>query len=97
MDYVRLHINRVIDSGIENIASSLVNMFVSPSALFPYVPLRSNTHRNEESAWMTLPRLQELHLIGLGFSVATPPEGIKAEVLVVTDFDDLTQHAAEVR
>ncbi|XP_069172144.1 LOW QUALITY PROTEIN: carboxypeptidase Q [Procambarus clarkii] len=49
--------------------------------------------RNTESAWMTLPRLQELSILGLGSSVATPPEGIRAEVLVVKDFDDLQKHA----
>nr|XP_053631515.1 carboxypeptidase Q-like isoform X1 [Cherax quadricarinatus] len=49
--------------------------------------------RNTESAWMTLPRLHKLNVLGLGSSVATPPEGIKAEVLVVKDFDDLKTHA----
>ncbi|KAG7167434.1 Carboxypeptidase Q-like 1, partial [Homarus americanus] len=38
--------------------------------------------RNTESAWMTQPRLHQLNMLGLGGSVGTPPEGIKAEVLV---------------
>ncbi|XP_042224675.1 carboxypeptidase Q-like [Homarus americanus] len=49
--------------------------------------------RNTESAWMTQPRLHQLNMLGLGGSVGTPPEGIKAEVLVVKDFDDLQKHA----
>lgn len=49
--------------------------------------------RNNESAWMVLPRLHKLNMLGLGSSVGTPPEGIRAEVLVVKDFEDLEQNA----
>ncbi|XP_042880832.1 carboxypeptidase Q-like [Penaeus japonicus] len=49
--------------------------------------------RNNESAWMVLPRLHKLNMLGLGSSVGTPPEGIRAEVLVVKDFDDLEANA----
>ncbi|KAG0721200.1 Carboxypeptidase Q [Chionoecetes opilio] len=52
--------------------------------------------RNTENAWMTLPRLQKLSMMGLGSSVATPPEGITAEVLVVKNFDDLQKQKAKV-
>ncbi|KAK8386752.1 hypothetical protein O3P69_017900 [Scylla paramamosain] len=45
--------------------------------------------RNNESAWMTLPRLKQLHIMGLGSSVGTPPQGITADVLVVKSFDEL--------
>lgn len=50
--------------------------------------------RNDEAAWMRLPRLHKLNILGLGSSVATPPSGITAEVLVVTSFDDLKNQSA---
>ena len=40
---------------------------------------------------------QHLHLTTLGGSVATPQQGISAQVLVVHSFDDLRAHAAEAR
>ncbi|KAG7159803.1 Carboxypeptidase Q-like 3 [Homarus americanus] len=49
--------------------------------------------RNNESLWMTRPRLQELNMLALGRSVGTPPGGIRAEVLVVRDFKDLERQA----
>jgi carboxypeptidase Q len=53
--------------------------------------------RGAESAELLAPRAVALHMIGLGGSVATPPEGISAEVLVVDSFDDLTRRAAEAK
>ena len=46
---------------------------------------------------MILPWPRELPMLGLGFSVATPPGGIRAEVLVVTSFADLEARAEEAR
>jgi hypothetical protein len=40
---------------------------------------------------------QQLHLTALGGSVATPRQGISAQVLVVHSFDELRAHAAEAR
>jgi carboxypeptidase Q len=40
---------------------------------------------------------QRLHLATLGGSVATPPQGISAQVLVVHSFDELRARAAEAR
>jgi len=51
--------------------------------------------RGEESAEMLVPRARRLPMLGLGGSIATPPEGITAEVLVVKSFADLTERAAE--
>ena len=51
--------------------------------------------RGEESAQMVRPRVQNLPILGLGGSIATPPGGITADVLVVGSFSDLTAKAAQ--
>ncbi len=53
--------------------------------------------RGEESLEMTLPRPRKLPMLGLGGSIATPPGGIRAEVLVVSSFDELEQRASEAQ
>ncbi|MDW8219433.1 MAG: M28 family metallopeptidase [Bacteroidota bacterium] len=53
--------------------------------------------RGEESCTMLSPRVCSIAMLGLGGSVATPPEGIAAEVLVVKDFAELQGRAAEAR
>jgi carboxypeptidase Q len=53
--------------------------------------------RGEESATLVSPRAWRLHMVGLGGSVGTPPEGITAPVLVVKSFDDLSAHAADAK
>ncbi len=45
--------------------------------------------RGRESATMLKPRVEPLHMLGLGRSVGTPPEGITAPVVVVADEDAL--------
>ena len=42
--------------------------------------------RGAESGEITAPVTKPLHMLGLGMSVATPPAGITAEVVVVPDF-----------
>ena len=43
--------------------------------------------RGDESGEIIAPVTKKLHMLGLGMSVATPPTGITAEVVVVPDFD----------
>ncbi|HEX3719402.1 MAG TPA: M28 family metallopeptidase [Verrucomicrobiae bacterium] len=51
--------------------------------------------RGAESAEMLLPRPHRLPMLGLGGSIATPPDGITAEVLVVKSIADLKEHSSE--
>jgi carboxypeptidase Q len=50
--------------------------------------------RGSESAQLVQPRAQDLPMLGLGGSIATPPAGITADVIVVSSFSDLTSKAA---
>ncbi|XP_052767631.1 carboxypeptidase Q-like [Mya arenaria] len=52
--------------------------------------------RGDESAVMLKPRVHKLPMLGLGYSVGTGPQGIKAEVIVVKSFDELEKRATEV-
>jgi carboxypeptidase Q len=53
--------------------------------------------RGLESAVLVKPRLDTLHMLGLGGSVATPKGGVTAPVLVVSSFEDLERRKAEAR
>jgi hypothetical protein len=47
--------------------------------------------RGAESAHLTAPENQPLHILGLGMSVGTPAGGITGDVVVVSDFDELAK------
>jgi carboxypeptidase Q len=51
--------------------------------------------RGTESAQLVNPRAQNLPMLGLGGSIATPPGGITADVIVVGSFSDLTAKARQ--
>jgi carboxypeptidase Q len=53
--------------------------------------------RGEERIELLAPVRRPLPMLGLGGSIATPPGGITAEVLVVSSFEDLEKRAADAR
>lgn len=53
--------------------------------------------RGEESATLLYPRYKDLPMLGLGSSVGTPPEGIRAKAVVVSSFDELHKLSKTVK
>ncbi len=53
--------------------------------------------RGQESAVIIDPPEHPIAMLGLGGSVATPPEGVEADVLVVKDFQDLEARGAQAK
>jgi carboxypeptidase Q len=53
--------------------------------------------RGQESATIVDPPEHAIAMLGLGGSVATPPQGIEAEVLVVKDFKELEQRSHDAK
>jgi len=63
-------------------AAGLSNVRIIPAKVPHWV-------RGEESARLVAPLEKPLHMLGLGMSVGTAPEGIAAEVVAVSDFSGL--------
>jgi carboxypeptidase Q len=53
--------------------------------------------RGNESAEIVEPARHQMVMLGLGGSVATPPDGVQAAVLVVHSFEELDANAASAR
>ena len=53
--------------------------------------------RGRESLELLTPRPRRLAVLGLGGSIGTPPEGIRARVLVVGSFQELEDRSSEAR
>jgi carboxypeptidase Q len=53
--------------------------------------------RGSESVTLLSPRFEPLPMLGLGNSMGTPPQGITAPVLVVTNFQQLTTRSVDAR
>lgn len=53
--------------------------------------------RGDEEGRILSPVADNMPLLGLGWTVATPPEGIDADVLVVASFDELAARAPEAQ
>ncbi|HWL92119.1 MAG TPA: M20/M25/M40 family metallo-hydrolase [Phycisphaerae bacterium] len=51
--------------------------------------------RGNESAKMIAPREFDLHMVGLGMSVGTPPEGITASVVCACDEEEFETHCKD--
>jgi hypothetical protein len=68
--------------GLQNVATPLVK-----------VP---HWVRGSESGAILSPVSRPLHMLGLGMSVGTPPSGITADAIVVSNFDELTQASSKV-
>ncbi|NWU95188.1 CBPQ Carboxypeptidase, partial [Upupa epops] len=91
----RLSGSRSLDAAIKYMFSALQEDGLENVHLEPVkVP---HWERGEEFAMMLEPRNHIVAVLGLGGSVATPPEGITAEVIVVSSFDELHRRAQEAK
>ncbi|XP_009870438.1 PREDICTED: carboxypeptidase Q, partial [Apaloderma vittatum] len=91
----RLSGSKNLDAAIKYMFSALQKDGLENVRLEPVkVP---HWERGEEFATMLQPRNHSIAILGLGSSVATPPEGITAEVIVVASFDELHRRAQEAK
>lgn len=89
-------------SGTQNLEDALDWIFVEmakdglENVAFEEVMV-PNWKRGKESLQMVSPRPMDLPMMGLGGSVATPADGLTAEAIVVSNFQELTAKADQIR
>ncbi|XP_076759326.1 carboxypeptidase Q-like [Xylocopa sonorina] len=76
-------LNKSIECGLENVHGEPVP-----------VP---HWVRGKESATLLKPRRKDLAILGAGYSIGTPKEGITAEAIVVNTWEELRNRSHEVR
>lgn len=81
------NLERAIDWCVETLKQDNFSPVVTQDVQVP------NWKRGNEFAEQLEPLFQPLPMLGLGGSVATPPEGLVGEVLVVSSFADLREKA----
>jgi hypothetical protein len=76
-------LERAIQWGADEMKKAGLENVQTPTVMVPHWV------RGKESATLISPVEKPLTMIGLGMSVATPPEGIAADVVLVHSFDEL--------
>ncbi|KAF5270400.1 hypothetical protein FQR65_LT05588 [Abscondita terminalis] len=99
-DFISAYGNRI--AGSENLENA-IDYILKKSELYNL----ENVHgeqvevphwvRGKESATLLLPRRKRLPMLGLGSSVGTPVEGIRAKAVVVSSFDELQKLSKKVK
>ncbi len=78
-------LNRAIAWAADEMKKAGLENVVTPSVKVPHWV------RGKESGAILTPIERPLHMLGLGMSVGTPADGITADVLVVSNFDELSK------
>jgi Zn-dependent M28 family amino/carboxypeptidase len=81
---------RAVKWSAEEMKKAGLTNVVTPPVMVPHWV------RGKESAAILSPIEKPLHMLGLGMSVATPPEGLTADAVVVNDFAELANLGAKV-
>ena len=74
---------RAVTWSAEEMRKAGLKNVVTPPVMVPHWV------RGKESAAILSPVERPLHMLGLGMSIGTPPEGITADAVVVADFSEL--------
>lgn len=81
-DAIDYMLNRSVEHGLENVHGE-----------YAVVP---HWVRGRESATLLHPRIKDIAMLGLGYSVGTSSEGVTASAIVVKSFEELRQRQKEV-
>ncbi|KAK2588607.1 hypothetical protein KPH14_006376 [Odynerus spinipes] len=81
-DSIDYVLNKSVSYGLENVHGEIVKI--------------PHWVRGSESATLLQPWKKNIAILGLGYSVGTPKEGITARAIVVNSFDELKSRANEV-